>query len=97
MLKKIEDKRREQRRRTWLDGIIDSNGHEFEQTPGDGEGQRSLVCCSHGVAKSQTRLRDGTAKAPYYVGYRSSPWNVHAECRNLSLMVFQLSLMFLVP
>ena len=24
----------------WLDG------HEFEQTPGDGEGQRSLACCS---------------------------------------------------
>ena len=22
------------------------NGHEFEQTPGDREGQRSLVCCS---------------------------------------------------
>ena len=22
------------------------NGHQFEQTPGDGEGQRSLVCCS---------------------------------------------------
>ena len=22
------------------------NGHEFEQTPGDGEGQRSLMCCS---------------------------------------------------
>ena len=22
------------------------NGHEFEQTSGDGEGQRSLVCCS---------------------------------------------------
>ena len=22
------------------------NGREFEQTPGDGEGQRSLVCCS---------------------------------------------------
>ena len=21
-------------------------GHEFEQTPGDGEGQGSLVCCS---------------------------------------------------
>ena len=29
----------------WLDGITD-NGHEFEQTPGDSEGQRSLVCCS---------------------------------------------------
>ena len=26
----------------WLDGI--TNGHEFEQAPGD-EGQRSLVCC----------------------------------------------------
>ena len=22
------------------------NGHEFEQTPGDGKGQRSLACCS---------------------------------------------------
>ena len=22
------------------------NGHEFEQTPGDGEGQGSLECCS---------------------------------------------------
>ena len=27
----------------WLDGI---NGHEFEQAPGDGEGQESLVYCS---------------------------------------------------
>ena len=22
------------------------NGHEFEQTPGEGEGQGSLACCS---------------------------------------------------
>ena len=22
------------------------NGNEFEETPGDGEGQRSLVCCN---------------------------------------------------
>ena len=29
------------------------NGHESEQTPGDGEGQGSLVAV-HGVAKSQT-------------------------------------------
>ena len=34
------------------------NGHDFEQTPGDGEGQGSLVFCIHGVAKSQTRLSD---------------------------------------
>ena len=22
------------------------SGHDFEQTPGDGEGERSLACCS---------------------------------------------------
>ena len=27
----------------WLQQL---NGHEFEQTPGDVEGQGSLVCCS---------------------------------------------------
>ena len=32
------------------------NGHEFEQTPGESEGQRSLACCSPWVAKSQTQL-----------------------------------------
>ena len=38
----------------WLDG------HEFEQTPGVGDGQGSLVCCSPWVAKSQTQLSDQT-------------------------------------
>ena len=28
------------------------DGHEFEQAPGVGDGQGSLVCCIHGVAKS---------------------------------------------
>ena len=29
-----------------LDSITDSiNGHEFEQTLGDGKGQESLACC----------------------------------------------------
>ena len=23
------------------------NGHDFEQSPGDSEGQESLTCCSH--------------------------------------------------
>ena len=37
------------------------NGHELEQTPGDGEGQGSLACfATHGVAKSQTLLSDST-------------------------------------
>ena len=31
------------------------NGHEFEQTPEDGEGQGSLVCCSSwGFKESDT-------------------------------------------
>ena len=34
------------------------NGHEFEQTPGDDEGQGSLECCIHGVAKSEEQLNN---------------------------------------
>ena len=30
------------------------NGHESEQTPGDGEGQESLACCSPGITESDT-------------------------------------------
>ena len=31
------------------------NGHEFEQAPGDGDGQGGLLCHTvHGVEKSQT-------------------------------------------
>ena len=37
------------------------NTREFEPTPRDGEGQGSLVCAAvRGVAKSRTRLSDGT-------------------------------------
>ena len=36
------------------------NRHEFEQAPGDGEGQGSLACCSPWVAKSWTQLSDWT-------------------------------------
>ena len=37
------------------------NGHEFEQTPGDGEGQGSLVCCSPwGHKESDTTERLNT-------------------------------------
>ena len=47
MLGKIEGRRRRGRQRMrWLDGITQLNGHEFEQSPGDSEGQESLACCS---------------------------------------------------
>ena len=46
MLGKTEGRRRRERQRMrCLDGITDS-GHEFEQTPGDNEGQGSLTCYS---------------------------------------------------
>ena len=45
MLGKIEGKRRRGQQRTrWLDGTAKSM--EFEQVPGDGEGQGNLACCS---------------------------------------------------
>ena len=31
------------------------NGHEFEQTPGDSEGQESLMCCSPWDCKESDR------------------------------------------
>ena len=34
------------------------NGHEFEQAPGDGEGQGSLACCSPWGRKEWTQLCD---------------------------------------
>ena len=39
-------RRRGRQRMRWLDGIIDSIDMSFKQTPGDGEGQGSLACCS---------------------------------------------------
>ena len=46
MLGKTEGGRRGRQGMRWLDGITDDVGHEFEQAPGVGDGQGSLVCCS---------------------------------------------------
>ena len=47
MLRKIEGRRRRGWQRTrWFWWLFWLNGREFEQTPGDGEGQGSLACCS---------------------------------------------------
>ena len=42
MLGKIEGQTRGWQRMKWLDDITDY-GHEFEQAPGDGEGQGNLA------------------------------------------------------
>ena len=46
-VKDWEQGRKGQQRMRWLDGMTNSiNGHEFEQTLGDSEGQGTLACCS---------------------------------------------------
>ena len=66
-LGKIEGgKRSRGERMRRLDGITEwhhlsllkFNGHEFEQTQGDSEGQEAWHAAVHGVAKSRTRLSD---------------------------------------
>ena len=47
MLGKTEGRRRRRQQEDEMVGWNHRlNGHDFEQTPGDGEGQGSLVCCS---------------------------------------------------
>ena len=47
MLGKTEGrKRRGRKRMRWLDGIINSIAHVFEQALGAGDGQGRLACCS---------------------------------------------------
>ena len=47
MLGKIEGRRRSGwQRMVWVEWHHWLNGHEFEHTPGDSEGQGSLACCS---------------------------------------------------
>ena len=46
MLAKIEGRRRREAKEDEMVGWHhELNGHEFEQTPGDGEGQGHLTCC----------------------------------------------------
>ena len=45
MMGKMEGKRRRRwQRMRWLDGYHQLSGRKSEQTPGDSEGQRSLMC-----------------------------------------------------
>ena len=47
------------------------NGHELEQTPGDGEGQVSLVCCSQWGHKESdiTKQLKKNNKCVYLLSY----------------------------
>ena len=59
------------------------NGHEFEQAPGDGQGQGSLVCCS---SRLQRVVHDWAAEQqqlglplPHSIGIDSSYHQVRAS------------------
>ena len=52
------------------------NRHEFEQAPGDGEGQGSLACCSPWVTKSWTQLSDWTTTTTTKVKSQT----LHSSC-----------------
>ena len=62
------------------------NGHELGQTPGDGEGQGGLVCCSSwGCKESDTTGRLNNSSSNFTYGYipkrtenRVSKRSVHA-------------------
>ena len=56
------------------------NGHEFEQTLGDGEGQGSLMCCSPlGCRDSDTTEQMHNNKSPYTSKYNyNSKRHMHA-------------------
>ena len=46
MLGKTEGRRKGETEAKMVEWLHRLNGYEFEQTPGDGEGQESLVCYS---------------------------------------------------
>ena len=59
MLGRIEGRRRRTTENEMVGWHHQLNGHEFDQTLGDGEGQGSLMCCSPWVTENQAKLSDG--------------------------------------
>ena len=55
--------------RHWL------NGHAFEQTPGDGEGQGSMVCCSWWGGKESDMTEQLNNKIYIHIGI----YNTHTH------------------
>ena len=73
ILRKNESRRREWQRMRWLDGITD----EFEQAPGDSEGQGSLACCSPwGCRVGHDWATEQQQKACFLLGFpRQEYWS----------------------
>ena len=55
------------------------NGHQFEQTPGNGEGQRSLVCCNPRGHKESDKTSDWTTTTTEGEGTEKGPKKMFEE------------------
>ena len=74
------------------------NGHEFEQTPGDGDGQGTLVCCSPWGRKELgiTEQLNNNSKEPCRIycvqvpvaADRMRAWETGPQARSESLPAF---------
>ena len=79
MLRKIESRRRSGwQRMRWYHQL---NGHEFEQTPGDGGGQRILARCR---PQGRTRLSDWTPPTKWLCAVRQFPERAIKRFRGIS-------------
>ena len=96
VLGKIEGRRRRGQQEDEMVGWHHRlNGLEFEQTPGDGEGQGSLACCSSwGRKKSDTteKLNHNNNFNPFKSCMRGQDLPLQREKRKLSLLLTVRSL-----
>ena len=63
------------------------NGHEFEQAPGDSEGQGSLTCCSPWGCKESDKT-EGTEQRQHYKVKRSNPHHLCIRVKSSCILKY---------
>ena len=77
------------------------NGHEFEQTPGDGEGQRGLACCSpwgHKESDMTEQLNNNSGKCVPDINSSSLAIRAQSNSNNcpFSYLLLEIQIVFKV-
>ena len=75
------------------------NGHEFEQTPGDGEGQRGLACCSpwgHKESDMTEQLNNNSGKCVPDINSSSLAIRAQSNSNNcpFSYLLLEIQIVF---